>query len=209
MSSKDLQTPALVIVFRPGPAHRRGFYDLGRSYSQRRQRKVQMSSLRRDKWWTGLLCRDKSRSCFTLGRSDIFAAAVLFCSGFCLPRRQSVCRQALHRRSAHCFPHKRSPWRTFPKDEAPALKARYSSHLALSQFGIVKRRQKDPRLLEYELRIRDWFMSGFHKKMKRSPASYDGSRAGIGALTSYVRRVIACIRGCSTKIGYVHLSEIN
>lgn len=127
--------------------------------------KVQMSSLRRDKWWTGLLCRDKSRSCFTLDRSGISTAAVLFCSGFCLPRRQSICRQPLHRCSAHCFPHNRSPWRTFPKDEAPALKACYSSHLALSQFVIVKRRQKDLKLLEYELRIRDSFMSGFHKKI--------------------------------------------
>lgn len=208
MSSKDLQTPAL-IVFRPGPAHRRDFYDLGRSCSQRKRCKVQRSSLRRDKWWTGRLCRDKSRSCFTLGRSDIFTAAVLFRSGFCLPRRQSICRQALHRCSAHCFPQKRSPWRTFPKDEAPALKACYSSQLALSQFGIVKRRQKDLKLLEYEARIRDWFMSGFHKKMKRSPASYFGSGAGIEASTSYVRRVMACITGCSTKIGYVHLSEIN
>lgn len=188
MSSKDLQTPALVIVFRPGPAHRRDFYDLGRSYSQRKRCKVQMSSLRRDKWWTGLLCRDKSRSCFALGRSDIFTAAVLFCSGFCLPRRQSICRQALHRCSAHCFPCNRSPWRTFPKDEAPALKARYSSHLALSQFGIVKRRQKDLKPLEYELRIRDWFMSGFHKKMKRFPASYDGCEAGIEASTSFIQQ---------------------
>lgn len=40
------------------------FFDLGRSYSQRKRCKVQTSSLRRDKWWTGLLCRDKSRSCF-------------------------------------------------------------------------------------------------------------------------------------------------
>lgn len=51
-------------------------------------------------------------------------------------------------------------------------------------------------------------MSGFHKKMKSSPASYDGSGAGTEAATSYVRRVIACIRGRCAKIGFIYLKLI-